>query len=76
MGQLRAFDHIGITVADLNTATAFFVGLGLEIDGRTFVEGEFIDLAHGLRTWSGRDHRCPRRAPHLSTSSGRVFADA
>lgn len=150
MGQLRAFDHIGVTVADLDAATAFFVGLGLEVEGRTFVEGEFIDtvcgipdsrteivmlrppnggtalelsrfvrpdhepgspnamanelglrsvafevddvqaevdrlagdglrarrrcrpirerLAHGLRTWSGRDHRGPRRAPRLSAT--------
>src|SRR6478736_5045548 len=48
MGQLRAFDHVGVTVADLDTATAFFVGLGLEVEGRTFVEGEFIDTVFGI----------------------------
>src|SRR3954447_23063836 len=48
MGQLRAFDHVGITVADLNVATAFFVGLGFEAEGRTFVEGEFIDTVCGI----------------------------
>ena len=48
MGQLRAFDHVGITVADLDVATAFFVGLGLEVEGRTFVEGEFIDTVCGI----------------------------
>src|SRR5947208_13128172 len=48
MGQLRAFNHVGITVADLDTATSFFVGLGLEADGRTFVEGEFIDTVCGI----------------------------
>jgi len=48
MGQLRAFDHVGITVADLDAATAFFVGLGLELDCRTFVEGEFIDTVCGI----------------------------
>ena len=37
------FDHVGITVDDLDSATAFFVGLGLEVEGRTFVEGEFLD---------------------------------
>ena len=42
MGGLRAFDHVGVTVADLDAAMAFFVGLGLEVEGRTFVEGEFI----------------------------------
>ena len=48
MGRLRTFDHVGITVADLDTATAFFVGLGLEVEGRTFVEGEFIDTVCGI----------------------------
>jgi catechol 2,3-dioxygenase-like lactoylglutathione lyase family enzyme len=37
------FDHVGVTVQDLDQVTAFFVGLGLEVEGRTFVEGEFID---------------------------------
>ena len=48
MGHLRAFDHVGITVSDLDAATAFFVGLGLQVDGRTFVEGEFIDTVCGI----------------------------
>jgi catechol 2,3-dioxygenase-like lactoylglutathione lyase family enzyme len=42
------FDHVGITVADLDAATAFFVGLGFEVEGRTFVEGEFIDTVIGI----------------------------
>jgi catechol 2,3-dioxygenase-like lactoylglutathione lyase family enzyme len=28
--------------------TAFFVGLGFEVEGRTFVEGEFIDTVIGI----------------------------
>src|SRR5438045_9771787 len=48
MGELRAFDHVGITVADLDPASAFFVGLGLEVEGRTFVEGEFLDTVCGI----------------------------
>ncbi len=48
MARVRAFDHVGITVTDLDVATAFFVGLGLEVDGRTFVEGEFIDTVCGI----------------------------
>lgn len=48
MGELRAFDHVGITVSDLDAAVAFFVALGLEPDGRTFVEGEFIDTVCGI----------------------------
>jgi catechol 2,3-dioxygenase-like lactoylglutathione lyase family enzyme len=40
--------HVGITVADLDTATAFFVRLCLQIEGRTFVEGEFLDTVSGI----------------------------
>jgi catechol 2,3-dioxygenase-like lactoylglutathione lyase family enzyme len=41
---VRRFDHVGITVADLESATAFFVGLGLELEGPPMgVEGEFLD---------------------------------
>jgi len=46
--SLARFDHVGITVADLDTVTAFFIGLGLEVEGRTFVEGEFIDTVIGI----------------------------
>jgi catechol 2,3-dioxygenase-like lactoylglutathione lyase family enzyme len=45
---VRRFDHVGITVADLDAVTAFFVGLGLEVEGRTFVEGEFLDTVIGI----------------------------
>jgi catechol 2,3-dioxygenase-like lactoylglutathione lyase family enzyme len=49
MTHMKRFDHIGITVADLDTATAFFVGLGLEVEGtRMFVEGEFLDTVIGI----------------------------
>lgn len=43
MSRIMRFDHVGVTVRDLDKVTAFFVGLGLEIEGRTSVEGEFID---------------------------------
>src|SRR5262245_62399842 len=48
MSQLKQFDHVGITVADLDKVTEFFVGLGLEVEGRTFVEGEFLDTVCGI----------------------------
>ena len=48
MSSSIRFDHVGITVADLDRAVAFFVALGLEIEGRTFVEGEFIDTVTGI----------------------------
>jgi catechol 2,3-dioxygenase-like lactoylglutathione lyase family enzyme len=48
MSHVRRFDHIGVTVADLDVVTAFFVALGLEVEGRTFVEGEFLDTVCGV----------------------------
>jgi len=48
MSHIRQFDHVGITVADLDSVTAFFVGLGLAVEGRTFVEGEFLDTVIGI----------------------------
>jgi catechol 2,3-dioxygenase-like lactoylglutathione lyase family enzyme len=43
------FDHVGITVADLDAAADFFLGLGLESEGRMFVEGDFLDTVIGMR---------------------------
>jgi catechol 2,3-dioxygenase-like lactoylglutathione lyase family enzyme len=48
VSRIRSFDHVGITVADLDTAAAFFVGLGLEVEGRMFMEGEFVDTVIGI----------------------------
>src|SRR6266540_293775 len=48
MSHVRRFDHVGLTVADLDVVTAFFVALGLEVEGRTFVEGEFLDTVCGI----------------------------
>lgn len=48
MSRIKQFDHVGITVADLDLVTAFFVDLGLEIEGRTSVEGEFLDTVSGI----------------------------
>ncbi|HEX6127897.1 MAG TPA: VOC family protein [Candidatus Limnocylindria bacterium] len=48
MSGIRRFDHVGVTVADLDAATAFFVGLGFEIEGRSPMEGEFVDTVIGI----------------------------
>ncbi|GEB16938.1 VOC family protein [Pimelobacter simplex] len=48
MTQVRRFDHVGITVADLDAATAFFVGLGLEVEGTGSVQGEFVETVCGI----------------------------
>ena len=48
MSLIKQFDHVGITVADLDLVTAFFDDLGLEVEGRTFLEGEFVDAVIGI----------------------------
>ena len=48
MAHVQRFDHIGITVADLASAAAFFVGLGLEVEGTGSVEGEFVETVCGI----------------------------
>ena len=48
MAGIRRFDHVGITVADLDMVAEFFVGLGLEIEGRRAMEGDFVDTVIGI----------------------------
>ena len=48
MPRIRRFDHVGITVADLDVVSAFFVELGFEVEGRTFLQGEFLDAVIGI----------------------------
>ncbi len=48
MTHIKRFDHVGITVADLDSATAFFVRLGLEVEGTGSVEGEFVETVCGI----------------------------
>jgi len=59
--QVRRFDHVGITVADLDAAIGFFAALGLEADGRAHVEGEFIDIVTGIP--GARTEICMMRVP-------------
>ena len=48
MGKIRQFDHVGVTVADLDAAVDFFLKLGLELEGRMPMEGEFLDTVCGI----------------------------
>jgi catechol 2,3-dioxygenase-like lactoylglutathione lyase family enzyme len=48
MAHVQRFDHVGVTVADLDSATAFFVALGLEVEGTGSVEGEFVETVCGI----------------------------
>ncbi|HTA98145.1 MAG TPA: VOC family protein [Solirubrobacteraceae bacterium] len=45
---IQRMDHVGIVVDDLAAATAFFVELGLELQGEGPVEGGWVDRVVGL----------------------------
>jgi catechol 2,3-dioxygenase-like lactoylglutathione lyase family enzyme len=42
-------DNVGIVVEDLDTAIEFFTVLGLELEGRAPIEGDWADGTTGLR---------------------------
>src|SRR6266508_2339525 len=45
---IQRMDNVGIVVDDLKTAIAFFVKLGLELEGEATVEGRWLDRIVGL----------------------------
>jgi catechol 2,3-dioxygenase-like lactoylglutathione lyase family enzyme len=46
---LQRMDNVLIVVDDLEAATAFFVELGMELEGKTQVEGPWVDSTVGLK---------------------------
>jgi catechol 2,3-dioxygenase-like lactoylglutathione lyase family enzyme len=47
-GTIQRMDNVGIVVDDLAAAKAFFVELGLELEGEATVEGSTVDRLVGL----------------------------
>src|SRR5690348_17712305 len=45
---IKRMDNIGIVVESLDTAIAFFTELGLKLEGRAMVEGEWAGRVTGL----------------------------
>lgn len=45
---IRRMDNVGIVVEDLDAAIDFFVELGLVLEGRTLIEGEWSGRVTGL----------------------------
>ncbi|MCI0583643.1 MAG: VOC family protein [Chloroflexi bacterium] len=45
---VQRMDNVGIVVDDLAAVTAFFVELGLELEGEATVEGPWVDRTVGL----------------------------
>ena len=46
---VKRLDNVGIVVEDLDAAIAFFAELGLELEGRAPIEGDWADRVTGLR---------------------------
>jgi catechol 2,3-dioxygenase-like lactoylglutathione lyase family enzyme len=47
---IQRMDHVGIVVDDLVDAVAFFVELGLELQGEASVQGGWVDRVVGLES--------------------------
>jgi len=46
---IERMDNVGIVVESLDATIAFFAELGLELEGRATIEGEWAGLVTGLR---------------------------
>src|SRR5262245_15385484 len=46
---VKRMDNVGIVVESLDTAISFFTELGLELEGRAAIEGEWAGRVTGLR---------------------------
>ena len=46
---VKRMDNVGLVVADLDAAIEFFTELGLELEGRAPIEGDWADGVTGLR---------------------------
>jgi catechol 2,3-dioxygenase-like lactoylglutathione lyase family enzyme len=46
---LQRMDNVGIVVESLDDAVSFFTELGLELEGRTMIDGEWSGRVTGLR---------------------------
>jgi catechol 2,3-dioxygenase-like lactoylglutathione lyase family enzyme len=45
---IQRMDHVGVVVDDLEAAIAFFVELGMELEGEAPIEGRWVDRVNGL----------------------------
>jgi len=46
---VKRMDNVGIVVEDIDAAIEFFTELGLELEGRAPIEGDWADGVTGLR---------------------------
>jgi hypothetical protein len=58
--KVRRFDHVGITIAALDKAAAFLVGLALMSRAQVFLEGAFVDTVIASPTPEAESSCCAR----------------
>lgn len=63
-------DNVLIVVDDLDAVKAFFIELGMELEGQTPLEGRFVDLLVGLE-----NVRCEIAMLRTPDGSGRIELD-
>ena len=45
---IQRMDHVSVVVDDLEAAKAFFLALGMELEGEAPIEGRWVDRVNGL----------------------------
>jgi len=64
---LQRMDNVGIVVESLETAISFFAELGLELEGRAMIEGDWSGRVTGLR-----DQRVEIAMMRMPDGEGRI----
>ena len=64
---IQRMDNVGIVVDDLDAAVAFFTELGMELEGRTPIEGSWAEKVVGLA-----DMRCEIAMMRIRDAPGRL----
>ncbi|TXL61359.1 VOC family protein [Aeromicrobium terrae] len=64
---IERMDNVGIVVEDLDETIAFFTELGMELEGRMVVEGDWAETAVGVR-----DMTCEIAMMKLPDGPGRL----
>src|ERR1051326_4156454 len=45
---IKRLDHVSVVVEDLEAAIAFFIALGMTVEGRAPIEGQWVDRINGI----------------------------
>jgi len=45
---IKRLDHVSVVVEDLDAAIAFFIALGMTIEGRAPIEGQWVDRINAI----------------------------